>query len=85
MRILFAIESFCALWIHLGCWFSTRAPVAFWQVMNYDVQPITWNADILKRFSDTFDELRLLILCSSLPHLNDYYWHGITSASFLNC
>jgi hypothetical protein len=51
--------------------------------MNYDVQPISWNADILKRFSDTFDERTLLILCSSLPHLHDYYWHDITSASFL--
>jgi hypothetical protein len=64
---------------HFGCWFSTHAPVAFWHIVNYDVQPISWNADVIKRFGDTFDEVRFLLLGSSLPHLNDYYWHDITS------
>jgi hypothetical protein len=52
--------------------------------VDYDVQPVSWNADVLKRFSDAFDERCLLFLGSSLPHLNDYYWHDITSGSFLN-
>jgi hypothetical protein len=47
--------------------------------VNYDVQPISWDADVLKRFGDTFDEVRFLLLGSSLPQLNDYYWHDITS------
>jgi hypothetical protein len=49
--------------------------------MNYDVQSIRWNADVLKRFRDAFNELCLLFLISSLPHLDDYYWHSITSSS----
>ena len=69
---------------HFGCWFAARAPVAFWHVVNYDVQPISRNADVLEGFRDTFDELCLLLLSSSLPHLNNYYWHDITSNSFLN-
>jgi hypothetical protein len=84
MQILLAIETLSPSWVKLGCWFSPRAPVAFWHVMNYDVQMIRWNADIRKCFSDTFDERTLLILSSSLPHLHDHYWQDITSSPFLN-
>jgi hypothetical protein len=52
--------------------------------VNYDVQPISRNADVLKRFRDTFDQLCFLSLGSSLPHLNNYYWHEITSGSLLS-
>jgi hypothetical protein len=52
--------------------------------VNYDVQPIGWDPDILKCFGNTFDELRLLLFCSSLPHLNDYHWHDFTSGYFLD-
>jgi hypothetical protein len=52
--------------------------------MDYDVQVFGWHTDVFKRFSHTFDKLRFLLLISSLPHFNNYYWHHLISGSFFN-
>ena len=43
------------LWVCLGCWLSACAPVAFWHVVDYYVQPIGWDTDVLKSLCDAFD------------------------------
>jgi hypothetical protein len=52
--------------------------------VNYDVQPLAGDANVFKGFCYAFDQFFLLLFSSSLPHLNDYDWHDITSASLLN-
>lgn len=66
-----------------GCWFARHAPVAFGHVMDYYVQTISLDPDVLKRSCDALYELRFLLLCSPLPHLNNHDWHDITSVSMI--